>query len=306
MVLTARTRLVLSRDRAVPYSKGMLAASLVAAGISHETAYRVARVVEFELRRDVDPLVSTRDLFVRTLTVLEREDGAEAVERFRSYDRVRHLDRPLLVAIGGAAGSGKSTVAVEVAHRLGIPRVVATDVVREVMRGVMAVDLVPEVQTSSFEAAGVAPADAANPVIGGFLRQAETVLTGVRAVAARAAAERFSLVLEGVHLLPDAPPLVSDPAVVVVPVMLHVPDTAVHEARFRLRAQDTADRRPAARYVASLKAIRTIQDHLITTARRCAIPVVDADGIDVAVRSVLDLVLAAARRAAAEPLEAAS
>ena len=62
--------------------------------------------------------------------------------------------------IGGAPGTGKSTVATQVAHRLGITRIVSTDAVRQVMRAVIARELVPHVHTSSFDAAATVPPDA--------------------------------------------------------------------------------------------------------------------------------------------------
>ena len=41
---------------------------------------------------------------------------------------------PLVLLVGGATGTGKSTITTEVAHRLGITRVTSTDFVRQTMR----------------------------------------------------------------------------------------------------------------------------------------------------------------------------
>ena len=48
-------------------------------------------------------------------------------------------------------------MATEVAHRLGITRIVSTDVVRQVMRGVIAREVLPQIHTSSFAAGGTIP-----------------------------------------------------------------------------------------------------------------------------------------------------
>jgi 2-phosphoglycerate kinase len=62
------------------------------------------------------------------------------------------LSLPLILLVGGATGTGKSTVAVEVAHRLGITRVTSTDTVRQTMRAVFSREFMPSIHYSSFEA----------------------------------------------------------------------------------------------------------------------------------------------------------
>ena len=54
--------------------------------------------------------------------------------------------------IGGGTGSGKSSVATEVAHRLGITRVTSTDVIRHTMRAFFSEQFMPTIHYSSFEA----------------------------------------------------------------------------------------------------------------------------------------------------------
>src|SRR5215208_3087091 len=50
--------------------------------------------------------------------VLGQQDGRQAVERLVRYNDLRALELPIIVLVGGATGTGKSTVATEVAHRL--------------------------------------------------------------------------------------------------------------------------------------------------------------------------------------------
>ena len=56
------------------------------------------------------------------------------MRRLRRYQELHELDLPIIVLVGGATGTGKSTVATEVAYRLGITRVTSTDFVRQTMR----------------------------------------------------------------------------------------------------------------------------------------------------------------------------
>ena len=100
---------------------------------------------------------------------------------------------------------GKSTIATEVAHRLGITRIVSTDSIREVMRGIFSKDLMPAIYESSFNAwrgLRVPVPHGANPVIVGFREQTAVVTTGIKSLIERAVVEGVSLVIEGVHLVP--------------------------------------------------------------------------------------------------------
>ena len=129
------------------------------------------------------------------------------------YDALRYLERPLVILVGGATGTGKSTVATEVAYRLGITRVTSTDFVRETMRAFFSHDFMPSIHYSSFEAGDAVP-DADDPLAEGFLDQARQVLVGVEASIRRALHEGWSMVLEGVHIVPGLLPELDGNAVV--------------------------------------------------------------------------------------------
>ena len=70
----------------------------------------------------------------------------------RGLAALRGLDRPILLLVGGATGTGKSTVATEAAHRLGITRVTSTDFIRQTIRAYFPPSEMPSVHVSSFEA----------------------------------------------------------------------------------------------------------------------------------------------------------
>ena len=293
----ARDRIIAKRGQTFPYSRGLMAQSLMSCGIPPDRAYRAARIVHAELSNGEAEVVPADDLRELVCGVLRREEGAEAVDRYRRWHGARHHDRPLIVLIGGAPGVGKSTVATEVAHRLGITRVVSTDVVRQVMRAVIAREVLPQIHTSSFSAGGAVPAvlrdDAASEqrMLVGFAQQSETVRVGIEGVVERALRERFPLVIEGVHLVPGASPIRSDADATIIEVLLVVGDERHHRSHFQLRSDHTADARPAAKYVANFDSIRTIQEYLTEQAAEHDVSIVDAEDLDGAVRRVLDLVL---------------
>ena len=124
--------------------------------------------------------------------------------RLRRLQALNDLDLPIVLLVGGGTGTGKSTLATEIAHRLGITRTTSTDFIRQTMRALFSRELMPSVHYSSFEAA-LALTKAEEEELGdaallGFLDQTRNVLAGVEAAIERALAEGWSMVLE-VHAL---------------------------------------------------------------------------------------------------------
>jgi 2-phosphoglycerate kinase len=223
--------------------------------------------------------------------VLASEEGEQVVKRFRQWWRLRKLDHPLLVLIGGVTGVGKSTVATQLASRLGITRVIATDQLRQVVRAFFSHDFMPSVHHSSFNVASAlsAYADDASGTIAGFLRQAHDLAPGIDALVHRAAAEVTPLVLEGVHLLPEIPDRRLRTQVIDVQVLLAVRDEQAHRAHFHMRGMQTP--RAPGRYLDALDRIRVLQDYLIERAEDAGIPIIDEEGIEPALGRVIEVVL---------------
>ena len=96
----------------------------------------------------------------------------------------------MVITIDGPAGTGKSTVATELAYRFGITRVTSTDFVRQTMRAFFSRDFMPSIHQSSFEAGDVYP-DADDPLVSGFMQQARNVLVGDRVPAEILCFDRF-------------------------------------------------------------------------------------------------------------------
>jgi 2-phosphoglycerate kinase len=191
------------------------------------------------------------------------------------------LERPVVLLVGGATGTGKSTVATEVAHRLGITRVTSTDFIRQTIRAFFSPAFMPSVHYSSFEG---------DPTIPVFLEQTQNVLVGVEAVLGRALAESWSIVLEGVHLVPGLVPEEIDGAVLVHAV-LRVESEAVHRTRFHVRDAATGGTRAMEKYLDRLDAIRAIQDYIVDVAERNGVPVIESTDRDRAATELMELVL---------------
>ena len=222
-------------------------------------------------------------------------------ERRRPGSMHADLDLPLILLVGGATGTGKSTVTTEVAYRLGITRVSSTDVVRQTMRAFFSPDFMPSIHYSSFEAGAAVTArdgEVADPNLLGFLDQTRHVLVGVNAVLERALTEGYSIALEGVHLVPGLLPSRLEGAVV-VQCVLAIEDEEEHASHFWVRDDASEGLRPVEKYLRALPAIRLIQDHLVERARRAGVGVVESSRLEEAVGGVIDLAAAEVEHARA-------
>lgn len=291
---------VVSSEATLPYSKGVMARTLMATGLGPERAYELARKVERELRRGRERgSASAERVFDVAAAVVAEHEGEGAVRALRRFQALRALDQPLVLLIGGATGTGKSTVVTEVAHRLGITRVTSTDIVRQTMRAFFSRKFMPSIHYSSFEAGPaveVPEGEEANPALMGFLEQTRNVLVGVRAVIGRALEEGHSLALEGVHLVPGALPR-SYTGAVVCQCLLVIEDEDEHARHFWIRESASEGLRPMEKYLSSLPDIRRIQDYLVDRARRAGVPVIENTRMESAVDGVINLVLGEVERA---------
>jgi len=284
--------LPLGGEHGLPYSRGLMARALIAVGVAPDRAYVLARRVADELAArgcDVMELELLGTLAVESLGEVE---GREAVRQLRRYQELRDLERPLVILVGGATGTGKSTIATEIAYRLGITRVTSTDFVRETMRAFFSHEFMPSIHYSSFEADAAAPG-ADDPLIAGFLEQSRQVLVGVRASIERALHEGWSMVLEGVHLVPGLLPLLDGHALVTACVV-KIEDESAHAQHFFMREAGTE--RPMVKYLDRFGEIRRLQRFIVERAEREGVPVIENENAERATRTVADLVLSAAER----------
>ena len=268
--------IVVHRGHGLPYSKGLMAQALSATGLTPQRAFELARQVERRLEDRGEETVELAALKGIAEEVLLAEEGEGAVRRYRHWHRLDRLDRPLVVMIGGAAGVGKSTLATMLAHRLGITRVIATDVIRQVLRAFFTSEAIPTVHHSAFEVD-----------LEGFGEQAEYVGTAVAAIVERACAEGTPIVVEGVHAVPGTLPGELRGACVAVEALLVVQDEGLHRGHFSLRGAD----RPAERYHAHFDRIRALQDHLSGLAREAGMPVIDNEHVEDTLLALMALVL---------------
>jgi len=280
-------RHVIYHGQEQPFSRGLLARSIQAAGIDLGRAYRLVTELESELRNEEIKVLPSGEVARRVGDLLERIAGGESAGRYRLMRRIRRLPRPVVIYIGGATGTGKSTLSLELAPMLRIYRINSTDTIRQVMRMVFSPEIMPALYSSSFEVAppygprpseeyAVSPSDPhfGEHLVASFEEQAARVIVGVRAVVERAIAENMSILVEGVHLYPPLVPFADlEGAAYQVPLVLMTQDTETHRIRFLARARLSG--RWAERYLEHFPSIRTIHEFLLQQAETHDVSLLD-------------------------------
>jgi 2-phosphoglycerate kinase len=279
-----REAIVVDGGHGLPYSKGLMAQALSATALSQERSFELARLIERRLAERGEAEIDVAALDALAEEVLLAEEGEVVARRYRDWRRLDRLERPLVVVIGGTTGVGKSTLATMLAARLGVNRVIATDVIRQVLRAFFTREAMPTVHYSAFEAGGIA----------GYRDQAEHVGTGIAAIVERAAAEGKPVVVEGVHAVPGGVhPRVRERCVLVEALVV-VGDPDRHRGHFSLRTGT----RPAERYLERFEEIRRLQDHLWARARSEGVAVIENENADSTLARLMELVLDAVKETA--------
>jgi 2-phosphoglycerate kinase len=282
---------IAEREHELPYSKGLTASSLMVTGLAPGRAYAVANKVEQALIESNRSILSEDELRDLTLEVLRREAGEERAQAFVKWQSVLALDMPLLILIGGPTGVGKSTIAHQLAHRLGITRVVSTDAVREVLRSAFTEEMFPTLYASSFEADQAVRQPiphSGDKLIIGFREQAAAVAVGTQALIDRAIAEGTDLILEGAHLVPGFLEQIESDNAVIVPLLIVIEDEELHRSHFHWRSRDL---RPKERYLSNFKKIRRLQKYMIASALMRGVPTISHGALDRTLSQIIDHVL---------------
>src|SRR5919106_4996451 len=169
-----------------------------------------------------------------------------------------------------------STIATQLATRLGITRVVSTDAVREVLRSALTQEMFPSLYASSFEADRAVRQPiphSGDRLIIGFREQAAAVAVGAEALIERSIAESTDMIIEGAHLVPGFLQSIEHDQAVIVPLLVVVDDEELHRSHFYLRGQ-AARSRASDRYITAFKKIRRLQKYMISSGLMRGVPII--------------------------------
>lgn len=268
----------------IPFSRGILTRSITSAGVDVGVAYSIAAEIVKELERKKTKIITKEDIRKMTYKKLLDHGLKDAARRYLFWHELRKLKYPMIILLGGATGVGKSTLATELAFRLGIRTILGTDTVREVMRKIISKELLPSIHTSSFLAwkeLRNLPKDV-DPLIYGFENQVRYVTVGINAVVERSYREGFNTIIEGIHLVPGYVSL-NDRSFM---YLITVKNLEALEARFYERARYSL--RPAEYYVKNIDNIMRIQEYLIEKAKEYGIPIIENIELEQSINSIMN------------------
>lgn len=196
-------------SRSLAFSADVLSHSLGACAINPKLALTGASKVQAAIRKTGHKEIDHKSLRRLIYRCLRDHCSEKAANKYLAWRRFHYSNIPLILMIGGVTGTGKSTIAAELAYRLDISRTQSTDMMREIIRPYLASQVTPSLQYYSFEAwRGLPPlsyaaqTDDNNKVITGFLAQLSSMKPAIETTIERAFQENAHLVLEGVHVVP--------------------------------------------------------------------------------------------------------
>ena len=291
-----RTTLISHKDsdQVSPFSLHQHTRCMHASGLSPLAATTITTEL-FQYLHDKEVVEMDSDALGRLpCRIIHNHCGDEAVQRYLTWTHFSRSDEPIHILIGGATGTGKSTIATEVAHRFGIVRTQSTDMLREVMRVMIPHALLPMLHSSSFEAWRSQPrtneqADTPSndEIISGYLTQSKEVSVSSDAIIQRARRENVSLVLEGIHNHPTRMREIAENCDgLVVPLMLAIIKRKDLHKRISGRGEESTLRR-AKRYLKNFDAILALQNFLLDDADQQNIPIIHNEDQEETIEQVM-------------------
>ena len=285
---------VFHRKSSAPFSKVMLAQSLTAGGLDQENATRISFEIEKQLFEEGTLKIQKSELYRRIGHLLEKKYDTYTADLYRLASRMDELDRPVIIYILGAPGTGKSVLSTSLSNRLGINKVISTDSIREIMRLAFSGDLLPTLFQSTTEAWQGLPLNFQSPeqLITGFCLQSDQVSLGVRAVVERTLEEGVSMIVEGVHLLPYMHQVVSGKAADAyhIPLSLTVLDKKQHQNRFSERGSRNT-RKKEKFYLERFEEIRAINDYTLAQCETEEIEILNNEDFDETLNTLVQYII---------------
>lgn len=276
------------KEKKFPFSKGILARSITRSGVSIQEAYEIVREILSDLRKNDIYEITSEELKNKVSEKL-KERGRDQEERYYRVRReIKYLEEPIFVLVGGGPGVGKSSISLEIGHRLGISRVIGSDTIREIMRSILSPSLVPTLHESTFTAGDkIKTPFVQNKLIHGFEEHVSLVSEGLAAVMKRGQKEGLSMILDGVHIVPGfLENTLEELPKHLFRYVIDVPDIDQHIQHFYTREEGS--RRDPERYVGRIDKIRKIQDYVLHMADKSGVTVIENTDYENTLNTILE------------------
>lgn len=278
------------------FSRGLHQRYLQSSAIPLASAEDITLKIFNELVTSDVSEITTCQLGYLTYLCLQEELGDPSGLRYLRYSEFQRSDRPLILLICGAVGTGKSSITTELSHRMEIVRTQSTDMLREVMRSMVSPSLLPVLHESSFRAWKALPIDDLKSrdreqlVADGYRAQTELLSLACEAVLSRASTESTAMILEGIHAHPNllsVLPSEGNPIAVHATLAVMKPK----ELRRRLRGRgNAAPKRAAKRYLRHFDDIWLLQSTVLNEAERYDTPIIVNHDMETAIYQLVSAI----------------
>lgn len=191
--------------------------------------------------------------------------------------------RSVIVLLGGASGTGKSTLSSLLASRLGIPSMLSTDSIRHILRNVIPREQIPVLFCSTYEAGKFVNSEGLTDkqaCIQGYLEQSDKVYEYLVNVIEHYHNCGNSIVIEGVHLNIGVMKKLMKKFPSCIPFVIYIKGKKKHMERFAVRSKYMTLDPSVNKYIASFSNIREIQKRFLSKADECLVPKVESSNLD--------------------------
>jgi 2-phosphoglycerate kinase len=282
--------------RSTSFSAGILSRSLEACAINPKLALAGANKVLATIRKSGHREIDHKSLRRLTYRCLREHCSQKSADKFLAWRRFQNSDMPLIIMIGGATGTGKSTIAAELAYRLDIARTQSTDMMREIIRSYLAEQVTPALQYSSFEAWRGLPTSShakieedPHKVINGFLAQLSAMQPAIETTINRTLQEHENLIIEGVHIVPSELELCQEEKdAVCMKFMLTTLDKKSLKKQLKKRIREQSKHRDSD-HVEFIDEIWELQSWLLETADSEDINIIPNLNVEDSIREILEI-----------------
>lgn len=194
----------------------------------------------------------------------------------RFLEHCQQTKRPLIILINGCSNAGKSSWALEIAHRLRIRNFVHTDTVRNVLRKLLINETGSAVHHPTYQC-WKACAETYSPeaLIEGFREQSRMILPYIEALIDESVDNGKFTVIEGMHLIPS---LMRDKYIEqdnIFRVFFRIGSSSLQQQRLIRRCQSTYLNRHHSKYKPHAEAFETLRSYLYSEVQKTSVTVVN-------------------------------
>ncbi|MHA2069084.1 MAG: hypothetical protein ACXABY_32375 [Candidatus Thorarchaeota archaeon] len=277
----------------IPYPLAVIRSRLLLAGVPRNTAEYILLQLVNHTATD-DKHISMEDLApkIRGLVPQSFLDDYDLLSKYEALRRNTSDVPPLVIALEGASATGKSMLALDIIANLSITRIITTDTMRQVLRGIHSPDEHPELYCHTYQAHIYRQAgpESLDPVLRGYLAQCDLMESAIRAAVENIVAEGTESLVEGVHILPGSLKGIN-PGIIEI---LIDPEEAVHRTMFLAKHSASGLKTVSADAIVrddEFEATRKIQQHMLQLAKENSVKIVTLEDYEQASEEIRAIIL---------------